>query len=760
MSKLTRTIVAVFTLGVTTMISLGDTVTSELPELKTCALGKLSAKNTMIPTNLPDVVSSFWGSFIAARQAYNEDMEFIDVGAVKSEPFMVNGSATNLTTYQVAIGPGALNPPGSVTRTINGTTYKVNIPGTSINLAPSLIYPSYTYGDFTINLGIDNVIGTKETASAIKYSTTIGTSAKAMGMHSYAYGSQINALRPNTTVMGYGVSATSDWSTVIGHGKRPSSDGTTYDKTFATTAARDTWLKTLNADVFPGVHFKVSGQSTLCTVTKVLTTPNAKGHYYEYYEAEPTDDYVHGSLDWRYGKAHGPGTFNIVAYHERYGTKSPGLRAVWINDDNLEDLVADSVGVRQVDITKTQLANGVTTIKNGYDENGAVEIGKDAVASLNQANVSALKKNTTVRNVGVAIGSRAVATNRSSKVSSQAVAVGYCATAVGSNTIAIGAGARHLDDETDMTGHNAYAAGDCAIAIGYDTKAPANSAVALGKGARATAVNAIQLGDGVNSEANTLKFRGVTIVKNGYLAGGSANPKTVDMESSSEFDYDLTVDPGSVNTLLPSTNLTEGSELSIGVSDGLRNFELYIPNEDSTRTGAPLTCDLSYLKSQNPDIKTVINGSAMAHRLPAKIKLVQPYAKLVILEVTEMDDGTDWQPVITNCFLTWSTASARFDTGTAKRLLEGSYLNSGTSLKLVYPTSSTTSVTNDIRVLEKENYLSGTFFNYTISEMYEPKSGESLYMDSDGNTWYEIIYTTVHGQKPATFRKEFNALGL
>ena len=465
----------------------------------------------------------------------------------------------------------------------------------------------------------------------------------------------------------------------------------------------------------------------------------------------------------------------------------------------LSDRLGD-VAVEQMELTDEQKAKGITFFKDGYEENGSVTIGKDAQGSISKSSVDKLTSANVLRNVGVAVGTKAVAEG-SSDIKNQSIAIGYCAHATNSNAIAIGGGARHADDENDLTGNNAYANGSTATAIGYSSKAigtgalsvgagigadknkaqgnyaiavggasqaTANSATAIGlrasssavgataigPSAKATAENAVQLGTGTNSEANTLKFQGVTIVKNGYLTSGSAVPRELTEPTSSQYaDQDFTVDPGSINTLLPINELDPGTEISIETKDGLRNFEVFVPNEPEVRGGLPLNIE-SQIADKSVRV-SFVNGVKQAHRLPVKMKVTQPYSRFVLFELTEIDDGMEWQPVITNCNLVWETD--KFVTSGNRRLLEGEYLNSGLTLKLAYPISDTTAVTNDIRVIEgNRTILEGTFFYYTFADEYVPKAGEDLYKDADGNTWYEIIYTTMRGKEPAVFRKEFN----
>lgn len=158
---------------------------------------------------------------------------------------------------------------------------------------------------------------------------------------------------------------------------------------------------------------------------------------------------------------------------------------------------------------------GVTfTTADGLDQNVAIEIGKNAKAAIDP---SALPTGTVARSVSVAIGAGSDARDRSNASRSQGIAVGWFAQAIANNAIAVGSGAQHPGEDIE-TGNATVASGPTSIAAGYDAKATAQSAIALGRSAKAKAANAVQLGTGVNEEANTLKFMGTTIVRNGRLA--------------------------------------------------------------------------------------------------------------------------------------------------------------------------------------------------------------------------------------------------
>jgi len=151
--------------------------------------------------------------------------------------------------------------------------------------------------------------------------------------------------------------------------------------------------------------------------------------------------------------------------------------------------------------------------EDGLDQNVAVEIGKNAKAAVDPA---ALPTGTVARSVSVAIGAESDATDHSNASKSQGIAVGWFAQAIANNAIAIGSGAQHPGEDIE-TGNATVASGQTSIAAGYDAKATAQSAVAVGRSAKAKAPNAVQLGTGENGEANTLKFMGTTVVRNGRV---------------------------------------------------------------------------------------------------------------------------------------------------------------------------------------------------------------------------------------------------
>ena len=699
----------------------------------------------------------------------NSDLAYIDVGRVDSTPFVYDGTLWNYYAWQTVIGAGAKNPAIERRYLYEGTTQSVEMAASAINISCSTNFPSYTYGDFNINLGIDNLVGYDSGTSTnadgtlynARYSVAIGTSVRAKRMHSYGFGSQINALGNDTTVIGYGASATSNWSTVIGHGRRPLGGGTTPDKNFTNETDMVTWLQTKNNGCYVGYHFKFG--SDVHTITGGLDTPDANGYYYTFETSDADDpDYMAGGYDWRYGKSHGPGTFNIVAWHSGY-TMSPGLKGVWINDDCLYDLVMDASGGnvnKKLTLTQAQINKGVTFVKDGYDQNSAVEIGDDAKAALDQSYVSSISSAKTLRNVSVAIGARASAVNPDNAATGQAVAIGYCANADGGQSVAIGSGAKHLDGEDDMTGHNAYAHGSTSVAIGYSSKAIGSAAVSLGSGksggastvasgdqsvalgnaAQATAQGAVQIGTGVNDEANTLKFQNTTIVKDGKLCGfddTSLDPKEIDISGAEEAD----MYPHIVNTLSTTVACGPGTEIGLNPK-GSRNYEVYVPNDDQFVHGLPLNFD-----SELPDgIKLLfMNNKDTASKLPVMIKVQQPSKKNVLITVTELDDGTDWTPVVTNSFIEFDGVAGKFYCNGSKRSVEGKSLHHCTGFKIAYPSAGGVTTNDFVAASGNDPLISGTYYDYAVGYDFVPTSPVEINDAAEVKTWYEIIYKTVNG---------------
>jgi hypothetical protein len=443
-------------------------------------------------------------------------------------------------------------------------------------------------------------------------------------------------------------------------------------------------------------------------------------------------------------------------------------------------------------LTPEQQSKGINFNGSGYDENSPIEIGKYAKSALNTNDIANVTTpGTSIRNVGIAIGAHALAEG-SNNLKNQNISIGFAAHTKGSSMIAIGPGSKD-STETDWNGNNTYAEGSATTAIGYSVKAfgtqavaigggdsgkdkpatiasnnytvavgaaaqaTAPKAVAMGRNARSTAEGAVQLGEGINTTPNSLKFRDVTIVEDGRLMGGAADPKDLDISVddvvSSGGEIEVSITPGSVVTILPATNLYPGAELHVAEpTKGLRNYEVYFPNEPEMCTGLPIGQSLDMIKSNHPEIRVAYMNGKWAHRLPAKFKVTQPYARLVIGEITEIDDGTDWSPVITACNLKFNSDVTKLVTD-GRNALEGTKLNSGVSLKIAYPISGGKVSTNDLATVGSDGIISGTFYEYVTAQEFTPTG---IVPTSGDITWIEIIYETKCGTTPAVFRKELD----
>lgn len=725
-----------------------------------------------------DYVDYVWKASILAL-GEKEDALYAKIGPFSN----VSTNVFGVKKGNVAIGEGA-----------NAATDAYGLPCGIVAINPYGTYPSYAYGSFNTVIGIDNIVGdATRTPDKTAYSVAVGVSDKALGMHSYAFGSQLNVITNNATAIGYGLTALHPYSTVIGHGHRPSSSGTSYDYN-GTAAEVATYLTTVRNNIFPGFHLRTTDTHQILTITECLSSP-IFGMYYKYVITNESDypdgipDWVLGQYDWRYGISHGPGTYNIVTWHSNYGTKSPGLKAVYINGDPLDELVRKEIAGPNVELTNAQKSKNIGFNGSGYDENSPVELGVNASAALDPTVVAGVTTSgTKLRNAGIAIGAQAKAEG-ANNLKNQSIAIGLAAHSKGSSMVAIGPGAREVS-ETEWTGNSTYAEGSATTAIGYSTKAYGSQAVALGGGdsgtgkpatvasnnytvavgaaaqavatkavalgryAKAEAEGAVQIGTGTNSTPNSLQFMGVKIVDNGRLVGGSADPKEAvissDVISASGGEISINLEPGSISTILPEANCGPGTELMVEAPvGGLRNYEVYLPNEPEMCAGLPAGFSLDELPT---DIKRVYaNNKWQAHKLPARIIIKQPYSRLVIGEIVEFDDGTDWSPIITDAHIKWD--GSKFTTD-GNKFLEGTNLHSGVSLKIAYRISGGSIVTNTVygaSNLNDQGILDGTFYNYTISTEFVPPSGQNPSPTGGTVVPITLIYETKCGKRPGEF---------
>ncbi len=300
-------------------------------------------------------------------------------------------------------------------------------------------------------------------------------------------------------------------------------------------------------------------------------------------------------------------------------------------------------------LTAAQVTNGVTYVKKGKVQDTAIAIGRHAKAALPESVVASARPGTAVRSVAVAIGGYADAqVTNGAAGQGQAVAIGYCAKAKGINAVAIGAGAQHFD-ESDLDSGSAVALGNDAVAVGY--------------GAKALGYKAVQIGSGTNRTDRSLQFMGVPIVRDGRIAvqadvrtndvqnliRDALSPQTVADAMTGEV---VQVKSHTITTLAP----TSGIPCEIVISPTMtRNYEIYIPNTPTTRSGLPLVF------AMDPDYT---NGVARlgpwwarrATRLPLLAKVRTPLPGTVLLDVETYDDGTDWTPAVTN--VEWASTSS------------------------------------------------------------------------------------------------------
>ena len=496
------------------------------------------------------------------------------------------------------------------------------------------------------------------------------------------------------------------------------------------------------------------------------------------------------SLDWGSDELSGAG---LRMYTDIMGL----LYARWFSET-----MRDGVYGTPIKLTQTQIDKGISVNpgSSGYDEDSPIQLGKHAVSAVSTQAVSKITAaNTKIRNVGIAIGAYATSEGLTD-IKNQNIAIGPFAHAVGSSMIAIGPGIRETT-ETDWTGNNAFASGpgrggSAGISIGYHTKgwgtqflsigsgnsgtggratiasndftvavgpaaqALAPKAVALGRNSTANAEGAVQIGEGENTTPNSLQFMGVKIVENGRLVGGNADPKEWNIQQSeiTSGNMEVQLRSGSVTTVLPEGSLNNGTELYVKapVPGDLRNYEVYLPNEPEVRAGLPCGILLDELPAEIK--RVIIDGKWQAHKLPAKITITQPYSRLVMGKIEEFDDGTDWSPIITDAHIKWDGTKFTAD---GSKLLEGTNLNSGVSLKIRYPISGGTLVTREVAGssnLNEQGILDGTYYYYTVSFEYTPISTEKPVATSGSVIPITLIYETKCGTSAAEITVNYDTL--
>ena len=127
-------------------------------------------------------------------------------------------------------------------------------------------------------------------------------------------------------------------------------------------------------------------------------------------------------------------------------------------------------------------------------------------------------------------------------------------------------------------------------------------------------------------------------------------------------------------------------------------------------------------------------------------------------KIEEFDDGTDWSPIITDAHVKWDGTKFTAD---GSKLLEGTNLHSGVSLKIRYPISGGTLVTREVAGssdLNGQGILDGTFYYYIGSFEYIPISTERPVATSGSIIPITLIYETKCGTSAAEITVNYDTL--
>lgn len=617
-----------------------------------------------------------------------------------------------------------------------------------IVLGPNKNYPSVVFDSYNILLGIDSLVGYGFTeGEPTRYAVAIGTSNKAKYMHSYAFGSQLNALAPSSTTIGYGLTADDEWSTVIGHGNR-----SIHDKYFDTIDQLNEFFSDPECTntIFVGYGVLVgNGPGCSHIVDEVLTEPNEDG-LYATLRLDPFDIEV-GSRRWDYGKSHGKGTFNIVArgdgihiFDTDTGSHDPGPSAVYVNDRSLVDWFGIHLGEQTIKpiYNKGIFGPETSTCVNDY----TVSIGQNARAIETSTSCQAIA----IGRDALSAGSATVAVGPNSFAYGQlAAALGWRANAVGQHSIAIGAAKKSgqdyfVDGRVNTNSDLCVAVGDDAIAIGFNTKAYKNKSVALGYYATANADSAVQIGMGTNATPKSVKFYDTTVFKDGKLVGAfnpeDLDPKKVQIETITADEIVVTCMPHRVNTLTSVTNLGVGTECYLEPT-GSRNYDVFIPNKSEFRAGMPITLDIEI-----DDCSAVfMDDKNQIYHLPAMVHVQQPDDDMILFTIKELKDKKyDWKPVVTNINIKFDLVAGKFFTEGGKKSLEGYNLHAATAYKITYPISASETTTADLVNVGTTGICPGTFFDYAAAVDFTPPADKKIFFNGT-KSWFEIIYTTHDG---------------
>ncbi len=358
----------------------------------------------------------------------------------------------------------------------------------------------------------------------------------------------------------------------------------------------------------------------------------------------------------------------IVAGRNAYGLAR--LSDLDAATNELEESLS-ALNISPVELPEGMAGRGVTfTDGYGEDQNVAVSIGRNARAAVDPSSLGAVNGSTVLRSVSVAIGAESNALDASKPTSSQGIAIGWHAQARSSNAIAIGSGAQH-PGETAETGNATVASASTSIAAGYDAKATGTSAIAIGKSAKAKAQNAVQLGTGVNTDANTLKFMGHTLID---ALGRIPRERFAEAFSSAVMDgLERVVSPGKMNPVSGKEEVIEpmlnslsevvwekdengvysaGGEIGIEPPLGSRNYDILIhdiPAFVGVTNGVPYSMppeencivDFAELLSQGYSVSCAVsppcgwtNGRyAVLTNAPCVLKVREPSHRRVVVAI-------------------------------------------------------------------------------------------------------------------------------
>ena len=397
---------------------------------------------------------------------------------------------------------------------------------------------------------------------------------------------------------------------------------------------------------------------------------------------------------------------------------------------------------------KTQYVKGVWTTGAAVEADKTVEIGFNAHAMETNASNQSIA----IGRDALSAGSATVAVGPNSFAEgAQSAAVGWRANAVGDHSVSIGSAKKsgenyYKDGVVNPDSDLQLASGAYSVAIGFNDKATGNSSMAIGKNASATAEGSAQLGTGTNAAPHTLKFEDVTIVKDGRVVGSAPDPQVVPSVPGVASESVVSVSPGSMTTVLPDDPLDGGSEMYVECS-GMRNYTLYLPNEPTVREGLPVNFGFELPEGT----RHAVNGPAVVTRLPCRIVSEQPYGGLAVINATELDDGYDWTPVVTNCCIAY-TAGGRFVCTNSTWSVQGMSLHCATGFTLSYPLQppegeDTPTSTNTVDLLVTpagQSFIPGTLYgsapplDYTVPAGEEPAA-------SSGSFPAVLRYTTAHG---------------